>query len=240
MRDVNAYASHTCEMTHSHASHMCHTHESWMRDEPCHAHESCHTHDWRVCPLDPFVYAYVMHLHEWLKICMCDAFIYVWRIHICVTHSYMCDAFIYVWRIHICVTHSNMFDAFIYVTHKSWCMTHSCMWLIHVCEMSHVWVGCLVSHMGWLQLLGSIKLCVSFAKEPYKRDDILQKRPIISSILLTVATPYMDELHIWMSHVSWFMCHIYQCVTHIWMSHAYEWVTYAYMSELDAFWTAIS
>jgi len=28
------------------------------------------------------------------------------------------------------------------------------------------------------------------AKEPYKRDYILQKRPIIQSILLTVATPW--------------------------------------------------
>jgi len=45
-------------------------------------------------------------------------------------------------------------------------------------------------HMGWLQLVGSIKLYVSFAKEPYKRDDILQKRPVILSILLTVAIPY--------------------------------------------------
>jgi len=43
--------------------------------------------------------------------------------------------------------------------------------------------------MGWLWLVGSIQLQVSFAKEPYKRDDILQKRRIISSILLTVATP---------------------------------------------------
>ena len=44
--------------------------------------------------------------------------------------------------------------------------------------------------MGWLWLVGSIKLQVSFAKEPYKRDNILQKRPVILSILLTVATPY--------------------------------------------------
>ena len=29
--------------------------------------------------------------------------------------------------------------------------------------------------MGWLQLVGSIKLQVSFAKETYKRDAILQK-----------------------------------------------------------------
>ena len=35
----------------------------------------------------------------------------------------------------------------------------------------------------------------SIAKEPYKRDNILQKRPIISSILLTVATPYAVSLH---------------------------------------------
>jgi len=33
--------------------------------------------------------------------------------------------------------------------------------------------------MGWLQGVGSIKLQVSFAKEPYERDYTLQKRPII-------------------------------------------------------------
>ena len=33
--------------------------------------------------------------------------------------------------------------------------------------------------MGWLWLIGSLKLQVHFAKEPYKRDDILQKRRII-------------------------------------------------------------
>jgi len=43
--------------------------------------------------------------------------------------------------------------------------------------------------MRWLWFVGSIKLYVSFAKDTYKRDDILQKRPIILSILLTVATP---------------------------------------------------
>jgi len=32
-----------------------------------------------------------------------------------------------------------------------------------------------------------------FAKEPYKRDNIPQKRPIILSILLTVATPYLHH-----------------------------------------------
>ena len=51
---------------------------------------------------------------------------------------------------------------------------------------------CMIWCMGWLCLVGSIKWWVSFAKEPYRRDDILQKRPIILSILLTVATPWLS------------------------------------------------
>jgi len=47
--------------------------------------------------------------------------------------------------------------------------------------------------MGWLWLVGSIKLQVSFVKEPYKRDSVLQKIPIILSILLTVATPCLNR-----------------------------------------------
>jgi len=43
--------------------------------------------------------------------------------------------------------------------------------------------------MGWLRLVGSLKLYASFAQEPYKRDYILQKTPIISRSLLIVATP---------------------------------------------------
>ena len=46
--------------------------------------------------------------------------------------------------------------------------------------------------MGWLQLVGSIKLYVSFAKETYERGHILQKRPIILRSLLIIATPYAD------------------------------------------------
>jgi len=37
--------------------------------------------------------------------------------------------------------------------------------------------------MGWLQRVGSLKLYVSFAKEPHKRDVILQKRPMILSLI---------------------------------------------------------
>ena len=44
--------------------------------------------------------------------------------------------------------------------------------------------------MWWLRLVGASKLKFPFAKEPYKRDYILRKRPIILRSLLIVATPY--------------------------------------------------
>ena len=49
--------------------------------------------------------------------------------------------------------------------------------------------------MWWLRLFGSLKLLVSFAKVPCKRDYILQKRPMILRSLLIVATPYDSSLH---------------------------------------------
>ena len=48
-------------------------------------------------------------------------------------------------------------------------------------------------NMGWLRLVGSLKWQVSFAKEPYKRDDILRKRRIIWRSLLIAATAYMHS-----------------------------------------------
>ena len=54
------------------------------------------------------------------------------------------------------------------------------------CEVSSL------ATMRWLRLVRSLKLWVSFAKEPYKRDDILQKRPIILRCLLIVATAYLE------------------------------------------------
>jgi len=45
--------------------------------------------------------------------------------------------------------------------------------------------------MGWLRFVGSLKFEVSTVKEPYKRDYILQKRPVILRSLHIVATPYV-------------------------------------------------
>jgi len=68
------------------------------------------------------------------------------------------------------------------------CM-HVC---IHACIRVCVYHGsnpCL--HMSWLWLVDPLKLQVFFAKEPCKRDYILQKKPIILRSLLIIATPYL-------------------------------------------------
>jgi len=67
---------------------------------------------------------------------------------------------------------------------------------IHTCTYQRVPVDpdIMSTHthlMGWLRLVGFLKLLISFAKEPYKRDYILQKRLIILRSLLIVATPYV-------------------------------------------------
>jgi len=56
------------------------------------------------------------------------------------------------------------------------------------CMYSLLWQGC----------------SIIYAKDTYKREDILQKRPIILSILLTVATPYVGDE----THSFWVLCHI--------------------------------
>ena len=63
---------------------------------------------------------------------------------------------------------------------------------VRVCVLVYVCVHIRVpicDRMWWLRLVGSLISQISFAKEPYKRDDILLKRPIILRSLLSVATP---------------------------------------------------
>jgi len=58
------------------------------------------------------------------------------------------------------------------------------VWEYFLCEMTH----------GWLRSVGSIKLQVSFAEYRLFSRALLQKRPIILSMLLTEATPYKSDL----------------------------------------------
>ena len=100
-----------------------------------------------------------------------DTLCHIWMSHVTLEYTHMCSIRGFFARIHY---------------------TECVMLCAHVLVVSsHV--------MGWLQLVGPLKLQVSFAKEPYKRDYILQKRPIISRSLLIVATPYAHVLVI--SHI---------------------------------------
>jgi len=83
--------------------------------------------------------------------------------------------------------------------------THSCEWrrvVMWICARISIgkgffWCWCLIFvYMGWLRLVGSLELYVSFAKEHYKTD-YLQKRLIILRSLLIVATPYLWMLWCW-------------------------------------------
>ena len=96
----------------------------------------------------------------------------------------LCSSKSYIY-IHICIY------TYIYISHV---LFDSCF---HIFELNFsTAIFTVIAHhlytnrMGWLRLVGSFKLQVSFAKEPYKRDYILQKRPIILRRLLIVATPY--------------------------------------------------
>jgi len=48
--------------------------------------------------------------------------------------------------------------------------------------------------MGWLQLVGSLKLQVSFAEYRLFYRALLQKRPTVLRSLLIVATPYLHSV----------------------------------------------
>jgi len=84
-----------------------------------------------------------------------------------------------------CHTYAGLWEL---VTHVG-VMSHtneSCH--IYLTQMSRVTYKCI---MGWLRLVGSLKLCVSFAEYSFFYRALLQKRPMILRSLLILATPYV-------------------------------------------------
>ena len=79
---------------------------------------------------------------------------------------------------------------------------------------------------GWLRLVGSLQIWVSFAKEPCKRDYVLQKRSVFFRRLLTIAPPHpflhFEASNCWW-HYSWSACicsYVCTCATtHSWLLH---------------------
>ena len=175
---------HMCDMTHSymwHDSLICVRRRIHMWDMTpsyvCHDSFTCVP---RPILFAPWLYGLGLIMHDIIGLIInathCDIII---RIFICVPWL------IWICRkdIHKCtMTHYDHNDI-----HRTHDQCHS-LWHdhkdIHMCTTPYL-------NMGWLRLVGSLKLQVSFAKEPYKRDDILQKRPIILRSLLIVATPYV-------------------------------------------------
>ena len=138
--------------------------------------ETCHTHEH---VMSPTYTGHVTHMNEHMSLLV------VRQTHSCVWR----DPYMWVtWRVHVCdmtqvVDMCDMSASCVY-PHTFiclWQVPFVCVtWRIHLCAMTH---------MRWLPLVGSFKLYVSFANEPYKKDDILQKRSMILRSLLIVATP---------------------------------------------------
>jgi len=101
-------------------------------------------------------------------------------------------------------------------------------WHIYECVMAHVCIS-RGTPMGWLRLVSSLKLQVSFAEYSLFYRALLQKRPIILRSLLIAATPYeyvMTRSCVYhntpASYDAWYMrvhasLHMYECV----MAHVY-------------------
>ena len=84
---------------------------------------------------------------------------------------------------HTCVK-KNTFHRSLHFTHEIKSSYLNFIW--------HILQRLIYKGMGWLRLVGSLKLQVFFAKEPYQKDYILRKRPIILRRLLIVTTPYVQ------------------------------------------------
>jgi len=82
---------------------------------------------------------------------------------------------------HVCICINVYVHAYMYILHTYYIHTHV-YWQVHT--------------MGWLRLVRSIKLQVSFAEYSLFYRALLQKRPIILSILLIEATPYIHTTYI--------------------------------------------
>jgi len=114
-----------------------------------------------------------------LNVCVCVCMCHLWVcVCVCVSPMIVCVC-VYVSPMRVCVC--------VYTCHRWVCVC--------ICVTYESKTSTHQTDMGWLRLVGSLKLSVSFAKEPYERDDILQMRTIIWKSLLIEATPYTVTLY---------------------------------------------
>jgi len=117
-----------------------------------------------------YVYIYVyMYIYKCTYICI---YIYILILHICIyMYKYIC---MYMYIFQYKYMHMGLMAPLN-------CGTR-CVFLIYI---------------GKLRLVCWSKWQVSFAKEPYKRDDVLQTSPTILRSLLFVATQYLSWMCPW-------------------------------------------
>ena len=184
--------THTHSLTHSHAQKHKHTHTHTHT----HTHSLTHTH--------PYILTYIAgrrnHAwpHEFIRGIYIFSFIHLrslshthtrthtrtqTHIYIYVHTNIQCEEIYWITPGHAGPQTSRYPAARNYSTSST-----------QPAEFLKSQLACQSTTMGWLRLVGSLKLSVSFAKEPYKRDYFLQKRPAILRSLLTVATPYVKSL----------------------------------------------
>jgi len=108
------------------------------------------------------------------------------------------------------LTFVNIYYMWVDICHCVPCVDNIYHMWVQICQ-SQTYVSWLVSSsMGWLRLVGSLKWSVSFAKEPNKKDDILQKRPVILRSLQVAATPYhnFDNVENMWGHIYIYICRL--------------------------------
>ena len=150
----------------------------------------------------------------WRHTCtICTIYTYIIHIYIRIiyiyTYTYIYIHIMYIITLMTLMTHDSLekYMYYIYIYHTYVCIyisycTHSFSWRylfvrvpsrIHTCDAT-----CAYGVATMSRLLTMIGL---FCKRPYKRDYILQKKPIILRSLLIVATPYQP--HHTVTRVTW-------------------------------------
>jgi len=114
-----------------------------------------------------------------VRVCVCVCACVCVCVCVCVVHVHVCVCLSLYVYIHLYYKNTRI-CTFIHTDPPTYTLrTHTCFFVEH--------------HMGWLRSVGSIKLHVSFAEYLLFYRALLQKRPIILSILLTKATPYPKD-----------------------------------------------
>ena len=91
------------------------------------------------------------------------------------------------------------------------CANYTCTYRMHITyrmPMDYVTYEYIYVCMGWLRLVGSLKLYVSFAKYSLFYRALLQKRPVILRSLLIVATPYLFTEIVFLRQLRFYISYI--------------------------------